>query len=51
MKTTKTEKDSLTVQELKDKREKISNELRSKNPEELKEYIAERLNENKDKPE
>ena len=27
MKTTKTEKDSLTVQELKDKREKISNEL------------------------
>lgn len=51
MKTTKTEKDSLTVQELKDKREKISNELRNKNPEELKEYIAERLNENKDKPE
>lgn len=50
MKTTKTEKESAAVQELREKREKISNELKNKNPEELKKYIDERLNQEKPKP-
>ena len=44
MKTIKTDKDKLTVQELRDKRDKISSELQKLNPEELKKYIADRLN-------
>ncbi len=47
MKNNKTEKESAAVQELREKREKISNELRNKNPEELKKYIDERLNQEK----
>jgi tripartite-type tricarboxylate transporter receptor subunit TctC len=51
MKTIKTDKDKLTVQELRDKRDKISSDLKKLNPEELKKYIAERLNQEKQIPE
>ena len=51
MKTIKTDKDKLTVQELRDKRDKISSDLQKLNPEELKKYIAERLNPEKQIPE
>lgn len=51
MKKNKTEKESAAVKELREKREKISNELQKLNPEELKKYIAERLNQEKPKPE
>ncbi|MEO8512762.1 MAG: hypothetical protein ABI543_04330 [Ignavibacteria bacterium] len=50
MKTIKTEKDRLAEQDLREKREKISKELGNKSPEELKKYIAERLDQEKDKP-
>lgn len=51
MKTTKINKDKLTVQELRDKRDKISSDLQKLNPEELKKYIAQRLNSEKQMPE
>lgn len=51
MKTTKTKEDIATVQELREKREKISKDLSEMSPEQKKLYIDELLKQKKDKSE
>lgn len=51
MRKPRTEKEKFDFLELRSKREKISKEMKKMSPEELKAYIAERLNQNKDLPE
>ncbi|HMQ79345.1 MAG TPA: hypothetical protein PKE39_03490 [Ignavibacteria bacterium] len=51
MRKPRTEKEKADFLELREKREKISKEMKKLNPEELKAYIAERLNQKKELPE
>lgn len=50
MRKPRTEKEKSDFQELREKRDKISNEMKKLSPEELKAYIAERLNQNEELP-
>lgn len=50
MKKPRTEKEKAAFLELRKKRDKISSNMKEMSPEELKSYIAERLEQNKTEP-